>query len=73
MWVQSGGESGSDVPQNQFLKALVITGISAIGWKSLRLGMGDCFGMGIIMADFKQGGIKACSTRQLEDVSEDLC
>ena len=45
-----------------FSKHFVMTGVSATGRKSLRLLVGDFLGTGMMVADFRQAGMLACSS-----------
>lgn len=63
------GVSGGSVSpvcklKTSFSKHLVMTGVSVMG--SLRLGVGDVLGIGMINADFKQGGMTTCSRDRMK-------
>ena len=61
-----GGRQALMCLKTSFSKHLVMTGVSAMGRKSLRLVVGDFLGIGMIVADFKQDGITACSRDRLK-------
>lgn len=65
------GVSGGSVSpvcklKTSFSKHLVMTGVSVMGRKSLRLGVGDVLGIGMINADLKQGGMTTCSRDRMK-------
>ena len=62
-----GGETGFDVFQGEFLEALCNDWCECYGVE-LRLAVGVYLGIGMIMADFKQGGMTACSRDRLKMV-----
>uniref|UniRef100_A0A8C7YUY7 Chromodomain helicase DNA binding protein 3 n=1 Tax=Oryzias sinensis TaxID=183150 RepID=A0A8C7YUY7_9TELE len=52
-------------PRSSRSRHLVMTGVSATGWWSVRQAVEEFLGIGMMMDDFRQAGMKACASDRL--------